>query len=116
MRDKIIKTSFFTGVLLMLFSFTNTSEENFSGTYGVSENDPVIIELILNENKTFTYKDFSNSTQKIDVKGDWEVENNQVVLKNYDTKNSIHSKWKIVKDGMVAKSRKGLTFYTLVKK
>jgi hypothetical protein len=113
---KIIQTTFITGVLLTLFSFTIKSEFNFAGTYGVTANDPSAIELKLNEDKSFTFKDFSNPEKQIDVKGNWEIKNNQVHLKNYNSEFSFHTKWKILNDGTVAKSRKGLTFYTLCKK
>lgn len=113
---KIFRTPFIVIILLALFSFTGITELDFVGTYGVSENDPARIELTLNKDKTFTYKDLSNPVKQIDVKGNWSVKNNEVLLKNYDSEFSFHTKWKIIKDGMVTKSRKGMTFYTLIKK
>lgn len=113
---KIIQAPFIVIILLTLFSFTGITELDFVGTYGVSENDPARIELTLNKDKTFTYKDLSNPAKPIDVKGNWSVKNNEILLKNYDSEFSFHTKWKIMKDGMVAKSRKGMTFYTLIKK
>jgi hypothetical protein len=113
---KLINTPFSVILLLTLFSFTQITELDFVGTYGVSENDPARIELRLNKDKTFTYKDLSNSDKQIDVKGNWEAKNNEILLKNYDSEFSFHTKWKISEEGMVAKSRKGMTFYTLVKK
>ena len=113
---KIIQAPFIVIILLTLFSFTGITELDFVGTYGVSENDPARIELTLNKDKTFTYKDLSNPAKPIDVKGSWSVKNNEILLKNYDSEFSFHTKWKIMKDGMVAKSRKGMTFYTLIKK
>ncbi len=103
-------------MLLTLFSFTRISELDFVGIYGVSENDPSRIELRLNLDKTFTYQDFSDPVKQITVKGNWEVKNKKIFLKDYDSEFSFHSMWKIMKDGMVAKSRKGMNFYTLVKK
>lgn len=113
---KIIQTPFIVIILLTLFSFTGITELDFIGTYGVSENDSARIELTLNKDKTFTYKDLSNPDKQIDVKGNWSAKNNEILLENYDSEFSFHSKWKIIKDGMVAKSRKGMTFYTLIKK
>ncbi len=113
---KLIKTSFIIGALFTMLSFASVSESDFTGVYGVSENDPTNIELVLNKDQTFTYKDFSNLTKKIDVTGNWELKNKHIVLKNYTSEFSFHTKWKITKEGMIAKSRKGITFYTLVKK
>jgi hypothetical protein len=112
---KLIKTPFIVILLLTLFSFTRITELDFVGTYGASENDPARIELRLNKDKTFTYKDLSNPDKQIDVKGNWEAKNNEILLKNYDLEFSFHTKWKISEDGMIAKSRKGMTFYTLGK-
>lgn len=113
---RIIQTSLIAGALLTLFSFTNSAELDFAGTYGVSVKDRVEIELQLNEDKTFAYKDLSNPSKPINVKGDWTVKNNTILLQNYDSEFSFHLKWKIVKDGMVAKSRNGLAFYSLSRK
>jgi len=113
---KLIKIPFIIIILLTLFSFTQITDLDLIGTYGVSENDPARIELTLNKDKTFTYKDLSNAAKQIDVKGNWEVKNNKILLKDYDSEFSFHTKWKISKDGMVAKSRKQMTFYTLGKK
>ena len=113
---KNIQTSFIAALLLTLSSFVNSTPTEFTGVYGVSENDPSQIELTLNEDKTFSYKDFSNPSKKIDVNGNWELKNKHIHFINYSSVYSFHSKWKIVDHGKVAKSRKGITFYTLVKK
>ena len=104
------------GLFLFLSSFTNDSDLNFVGTYGISEDDPAKIELILNTDKTFSYTDFSNRKKKVDVKGTYEVQNNTVFLKDYNSDVSFHTKWKITNNGKVAKSRKGITFYSLLRK
>ncbi len=101
--------------LTSLMSFINAPEVKFAGTYNVYDSNTAIIELVLNEDMTFTYVDHSNSNKKIDVSGTWEVKNNHILLKNYESEYSFHDKWKIEKNGMVAKSRHGITFYTLVK-
>ena len=111
-----IQTSLIVIVIITLSSFTQVAELDYAGTYGVSENDNSKIELTLNKDKTFTYKDLSNSAKPIDVKGNWEVKNNKIILKDYESECSFHSKWKISKDGKLAESRKGLTFYSLIKK
>jgi len=113
---KLIQTTGIAALLLSIFSFTNEAELPFVGIYGVSESDPAQIELTLNADHTFTYQDFSNPVKKIDVHGNWEVRNNRIVLKDYLYEFPFHSKWKITKNGMMAKSRKGLTYYSLGKK
>jgi uncharacterized protein (DUF2147 family) len=110
-----IKLLSLAAFIFVLMSFTNVEDSSFIGTYGVPESDPNVIELTLNADNTFTYKDFSNPDKKIDVRGNWEAKNEVVVLKNYTSDFSFHHKWKIKMDGKVAKSRKGMTFYTLRK-
>lgn len=102
-------------MLLTLVSFTAEPAQPYIGTYGVSQDDPSAIQLTLREDATFAYQDFSNPAQPIDVTGSWEVKNKHILLTSTDSDRSFHTKWKIVKDGMVAKSRKGITFYTLAK-
>jgi uncharacterized protein (DUF2147 family) len=109
-----IKLLVFTSVFVSLLSFTNLTD-SIVGTYGVTENNPNKIELKLNADKTFTYKDFSNMEKQIDVTGNWELKNNTVLLKDYQSDFSFHNKWKIKNDGQIATARKGLTFYTLMK-
>ena len=113
--QKLIKTLSFTAFLFVFMSFTKAPNADFIGTYGVSDSNPNKIELTLNADQTFSYKDFSNAEKQIDVQGNWELKNNVVTLKNYTSDFSFHHKWKIKMDGKVAKSRKGMTFYTLVK-
>lgn len=112
---KFIQLFSFVAFAFVLTSFTDTPTYNFIGTYGVSENNPNAIELTLNEDNTFTYKDFSNTKKRIDVTGNWMVKNNVITLSNHSSKFSFHDKWTIKMNGQVAKSRKGLTFYTLMK-
>jgi len=113
---KAIQNLLIASAVLILSSFSNKQPIDFTGTYGVSDNDPSKIELVLNGDRTFTYQDFSNPNAQLNVKGNWEIENSQVILKDYNTELSFHSKWKIAKDGKIIKSRKGMTFYTLQKK
>ena len=114
---KIIQTSVIAIILLTLFSFVpRITELDFTGSYGVADNDPARIELILNSDNTFIYKDLSNSAKQINVKGNWKMKNNKIFLISPNSEFSFHTKWKISKDGLVAKSRKGITFYTLTKK
>jgi uncharacterized protein (DUF2147 family) len=113
--QKVIKSISVAAFLLVLMSLTKAPNANFIGTYGVSDSNPNKIELTLNADHTFTYKDFSNAEKQIDVQGNWEAKNDVVTLTNYTSDFSFHNKWKIKMEGKVAKSRKGMTFYTLVK-
>jgi hypothetical protein len=109
----LIKLTCILFTAFTLFSFTSFPDNQFVGKYGVSKASPTTLELVLNEDYTFAYKDYSNAKKPIDVKGNWEVKNNHVVLTNYNSDNSFHTKWKIKGECMIAKSRKGLCFYSL---
>ncbi|MDB4160775.1 hypothetical protein N9772_00225 [Bacteroidia bacterium] len=112
---KIIQTSIIAILLFTLFSFSRPTELDFIGTYGVSENDPAKIELTLNKDNTFTYQDLSNSSKQINIRGNWEAKNNTIFLKNAESAFPFHHKWEITQKGAIAKSRKGVSFYTLHK-
>lgn len=99
--------------IIFLSSFTNKSSNDFIGTYGVSADDASQIKLIINADHTFYYQDFSISDKKIATKGSWTLRGNKVVLKNNGLK--FHNVWTFEKNGEVAKSRKGLSFYKLCK-
>lgn len=112
----LIKVLKVTLLLFVLMSFSMVSStSNFVGTYGVTPDNPNVIELTLKEDFSFTYKDFTNPQKKIDTQGKWTVKNGVVLLKPQSSAFSFHHKWKINEDGTVAKSRKGMTFYTLMK-
>lgn len=110
-------TSLFLVVALaFLFSGFNSEKINgIVGTYGVSDNNPNGIQLTLNPNNTFHYKDFSNPNKKIDTHGEWKLENGKVILFNYESTHAFHNKWELQSDGCRIKSRKGLSIYTLVR-
>ncbi len=97
------------------FAFTTTND-GLNATYGVSSNDPSAIELDLNSDFTFTYQDHSLKDDKVDVQGTYTLENNRVQLVSDQGRTDFHNNWKIVEDGQAAKSRKGLSFYTLRRK
>jgi hypothetical protein len=94
-------------------SFTKKNDKQFIGTYSVSESDPAQIKLIINSDHTYYYQDFSISDNKIVTKGNWTLRGNKVVLNDSDIK--FHDVWTFDKNGEVAKSRKGLTYYRLGK-
>lgn len=112
----IFPSTLIIGILFAISSFTKPDETGLTGTYGVSENDPAQIELILNKDHTFTYQDLSNPDKNINVSGNWSFKNNQIILKDDRSELSFNDKWKIINDGTIAKSRKGMTFYTLRKR
>ena len=100
-----------TGLLTQSFESTTP---NYIGTYGVSNNNSSHLKLTIEEDGSFTYKDFTNPKKKINVSGTWNIKNGKITL-NSASKINYHNKWKFNKDGTVAKSRKGLLFYTLHK-
>lgn len=112
-----MKTSIKLSVVLFIISvcsaFTNMKNDGLNVTYGVSENDPSQIELRLNKDYTFTYQDFSITSQKITVNGTYQIKNNKIQLISKDKVAKYHDIWNLSNDNKTAKSRKGLTFYTL---
>tara|TARA_R110002050_G_scaffold149463_1_gene276064 strand:+ start:112117 stop:112464 length:348 start_codon:yes stop_codon:yes gene_type:complete len=102
-------------ILWVFQSFTLKSNSNIIGSYGVSTNDPSVIEMVIKEDHTFIYKDFSNPNSRINISGSWELVKGQEVLLTSNFKGKFHNKWKFSTDGNVAKSRRGMTFYTLRK-
>ena len=112
-----MKTSINSLVLLTLFvlysSFTCSTQNSFIGTFGVTALNPSQIKLTLNGDYTFYYQDFSVSTQKIIVDGKWTLKGKNVLLQTSNTNKRFHNVWSFEKNGTVAKSRKGLTYYRL---
>lgn len=110
-------TQFFTllAAALLLSSFSFTNPYDFIGTYGVSEADPAQIQLVIRADQTFTYQDMSSASNKINVSGSWTYTNGKVTLTDAKSDVRFHNVWSIEKDGQVAKSRKGLSFYRLCK-
>lgn len=95
------------------FGFTSEKSKGLEVTYGVSESDPSNIELHLSSNFEFTYQDFSNPNNKIEIEGTYTLENEKIVLISNTESNKFHDKWVLTNDRTRAKSRKGLCFYTL---
>ena len=112
-----MKTSIKLSVALLIISicsaFTNLKNDGLNVTYGVSQNDPSQIELRLKKDYTFSYQDFSNSSKKIAVNGTYQIKKNKIQLNSKNKETKYHDTWKISNDNRTAKSRKGLTFYTL---
>lgn len=110
---KTIKTLTLLTVIILMSSFTKMNTDQFIGTYAVSASDASQIKLIINADHTFYYQDFSISDKKIATKGNWTLKGNKVILKDNGLK--FHNVWTFEKNGEVAKSRKGLSFYRLCK-
>lgn len=98
---------------LFCFAFTNVKNHGLDVTFGFCEYDPSQIELTLKKDYTFTYQDFSISAKKVKVEGTYEIKKNTILLSSTTQEVVYHNKWRISNDKKVAKSRKGLTFYTL---
>lgn len=111
MKNNLISKIALLVMVTLLSSFVAKKELPVIGVYGVSKDDPSQIELVINSDHSFTYKDYSNPSKPINVKGNWSDKENSVVLEATDARSAFHKKWKI--SGNVAKSRKGLTFYRL---
>ena len=114
-----MKKLHFTSLSALLFiitlAFKGPEVAKISGTYGVSEDNPAQIKLILNEDYTYTYQDYSRPANKIELSGKWELKKDRTVFLISDKEKSFHQKWKISEDGQTAKSRNRLSFYTLRK-
>lgn len=112
------KTSITLGVcasFILLSSFVIKADDRFIGTYGVSASDPSQIELTIHADHTFYYQDFSDPNNKIVAEGTWTMKGNKVVLHDNNTDLKYHNVWAFDESGKVAKSRKGLAFYSLIK-
>lgn len=100
---------------ILLCSYAPGEPEQFLGTYGVSAMDTSDIQLTIQPDHTFHYKDYSNPERKIIRCGTWTTKGKHVVLKDNAKAKKFHHIWKFTHHGQVAKSRKGLTFYRLCK-
>lgn len=114
MNRNIFLSFLFVG--MVLFSVNAADKpKNLCGTYGVCESDPSHIELKLEADNTFHYKDLSNPGSSIQVSGTWVQKGNKVILKSNQEGPSFHRTWRISEDGTIAKSRNGLSFYRLAR-
>jgi len=111
-----LKLSLIASIIFICSSFTTEKSNGLDLTFGVSESDPSQIELNLDNDFTFSYQDLSATSQKIIVKGRYVVKNNKIHLIAEDDQIQFHDTWKISDDQSVARSRKGISFYTLRRK
>lgn len=113
---KIISQSILALFMIILFSaFAEDEQKGIKVTYGASDSNPAQIELKLNEDMSFSYQDFSVASDKIQLKGSYEIQNKKIILQAEDGSRDFHRKWKISKDGTKARSRKAMLFYTLTR-
>jgi len=108
---------FLTLLLAMAFlsAFTDLNSNAYIETFGVSSTDPAQIKLTINSNHTFYYQDYSVSTQKIVVNGSWTLKRGKMILTSSKRVKKFRHVWTFARDGQVAKSRKGFTFYRLLR-
>jgi hypothetical protein len=103
-----LKLSLSIAVLLFLtLSFTMKPNFNFVGKYGDEK-----IELLINKDFTFSYRNVINSNKKT-ITGYWKNQNGKIILSSLKRTNQLPVKWKFKNDGKTIKARKGMTFYTL---
>lgn len=102
-------------ILLLASSFAAQAGYNFVGTYGVSKTDPSQIHLTINQDHTYTYRENRGAKGTVEIRGNWEMKGKTVVLNNTSSDMHIHNKWRFKQEGKIAKSRRGLSFYTLGK-
>lgn len=112
---KTINTLTLIVTLLLMSSFTKKQADFFIGTYSTSASDPSQIKLIINSDHTFYYQDFSIASNKIICSGKWEQRNTKIFLIDEKSKGKFHNIWSFKNNGGKAKSRKGITFYSLIK-
>lgn len=101
--------------IVFLSSFTTKNSTVYIGTYGVSDSDPSQIKLSIYSDQTFTYQDFSIPDKKINVKGNWTQKGAKLILSANHFGHKFHKVWSFTKNGQVARSRRGITFYRLCK-
>ena len=114
MKKSISLIATITGCILML-SFTNVPAGEFTGNYGVCDADPSHLQLQIHEDHTFSYTDYSNPNQKIDATGTWMQRGKKVILTGNNAAQAFRAVWKFEKDGQAITSRRGLSYYRLVK-
>jgi hypothetical protein len=113
---KSIKVLIGVLVLIGLFSFKNKQKLNVklvTGTYGVC-NGNNILSLKLKDDSTFQFTDNTNPNNKLSISGNWELNNNTIVLKNTVSETNFHNKWKFDFKYNCIKSRKELLFIDYV--
>jgi hypothetical protein len=114
------RTNLFLAILVIVttMSFKGKPSEKKvkTGVYGVCNcgtESSAKIELTINDDLTFHYFDNYNPAKVIDIKGNWILDGNTILLKDYKSDFSIHNKWQIDNNEKCLRSRKGLEFTRL---
>lgn len=114
------RTNLFLAMLVvftaMSFKGKTPFEKVKTGIYGICNcgtESSTKVELTINEDFTFHYFDNYNSEKPIDIKGNWTLSDNTILLKDYKSDFKIHNKWQIDNNEKCLKSRKGLDFTRL---
>ncbi|MGL5888967.1 MAG: hypothetical protein ACRC3B_03740 [Bacteroidia bacterium] len=117
MTKKIAVLTFIISLALMSFTGSEPAEKAAfkTGTYSTCSCDDyseksLKFGLTLNNDSTFHYFDYSNSANKIDIRGNWVLSKNKILLKDYPANSSLESKWVIDNNGKCLKSNSGLSF------
>jgi hypothetical protein len=110
---KLTQSILLAGIAVILFAFTPKNETSFVGTCGVSPSNSSQITLRIFANQTYYYQDFSVPNQKIISRGRWFQAGNTLTLQVENAQKNFHRVWKFSLEGKLAKSRKGLCFYSL---
>jgi hypothetical protein len=116
---KLFKTMNLLAIVLMFISFKNTPspiEELIVGEYGICAHDNTTessINLKLQSNHTFTYREVISSNETISSAGNWSLKNNSLVLNNIGTSVKMPLVWHADSNASFLKARKGLKFYRI---
>jgi len=101
-------------VIVLCFGFTPVSNAVFLGTYA-SYTKANTIELIVNQDNTFSYTEKLCTGKNLKCNGVWKAKRNSIILESSNKTLNFHKKWKFDKAGTKANSRNGMLFYTLRK-
>ncbi len=110
MKNQLKLISISTALFIVFLSFTKGIKSDAVGVYGDE-----IMELVLNEDYTFTFKSTFDSENKIIQKGNWEMKRGKAFLRCENPNSALPIKWTFTNEGKTIKSRNKFVFYTLQK-
>ena len=100
---------FFCSIAFMFSAFKSEPNESLTGTFGSPDKT---IQLVIKDDHSFLYTNFSSAKEPLIVSGTWKAKNNKIHLTTTGQAR-YHHVWKISPDGRTAKSQNGLLWYTL---
>ena len=100
---------------LFLFAYSSPTDKGIEAIYGITSHSDSPILLTLHDDFTFSYRDLSNPNRLLRVSGTYTKTRNKIEFQVPSNSKKFHSKWRIIEGGNAAKSRSGLSFYTLRK-